>query len=71
MSKGKYPITSQKEIRRQFWADHPQLPRKKVRNYAGTGSMYPTDTRCAFVDYIDYLCRGGMISSALAERVTL
>jgi len=33
--------------------------------------MYVTDTRCAFVDYIDMLHRNGQISDALAQNITL
>ena len=66
-----YPITTQKEIRRIFWETFPDLPRKKIKNYSGNGTMYPTDTRCAFTDFIDYLSRDGQISQALAERATL
>lgn len=63
--------TNQKQIRAAFWATFPNLPRRKIRDYAGTGLMYPTDTRCAFVDYVDGLQRAGEISEALADRATL
>lgn len=42
-----------------------------TRNYAGTGKMYQTDVRCAFVDFIDHLERSNQISTELARRVTL
>jgi hypothetical protein len=64
-------MTSQKEIRAAFWAAHPTLPRRKIRDYAGTGRMHVTDTRCAFVDFVDYLQTSGQISEALANRATL
>lgn len=64
-------LTSQAEVRKAFWEAHPTLPRRRIRNYAGTGKMYPTDVRVAFVDFIDYLERDGQISTALAQRVTL
>ena len=67
----KYPITTQVQIRKIFWEQHPDLPRKKIKNYAGNGTMYCTDTRCAFVDFVDYLARDGQISAALADRATL
>ena len=63
--------TNQKQIRAAFWDAFPNLPRRKIRDYAGTGLMYPTDTRCAFVDYVDGLQRAGEISEALADRATL
>jgi len=64
-------MTTQKQIRAAFWAAHPAWMRVKIRDYAGTGSMYQTDTRCAFVDFVDSLARSGQISEALAHRVTL
>lgn len=63
--------TTQKQIRAAFWAAHPNFPRQKVPNYSGSGSMYVTDTRCAFSDFVDYLARDGQISEELAQRVTL
>ena len=64
-------MTTQKQVRASFWEAHPDLPRRKIRNYSGNGTMYPTDTRVAFVDYVDFLSKDGQISQALAQRVTL
>jgi len=64
-------MTTQKQIRAEFWAAHPTLSRCKIRDYAGTGHMHTTDARCAFVDFVDVLHRNGQISEALANRVTL
>lgn len=66
-----YRITTQRQLRREFKESFPNLPRRKIPNYSGNGTMYPTDTRCAFVDWIDGLCKSGDISPALAERATL
>ena len=63
--------TTQREIRAAFWANHPAVPRKKIKDYSGKGLMFPTDTRVAFCDFVDYLARNGDISPSLAERVTL
>lgn len=60
-----------KQVREQFWCDHPNLSRKRVRAHNGRGWMYLTDTRCAFVDYIDMLHRNGQISDNLAQNITL
>lgn len=60
-----YQYTTQRELRRAFWEQHPGLERKKVNG------DYHVDTRCAFVAWIDYLERSGLISPALAERATL
>ena len=64
-------MTTQKQIRAEFWAAHPTLSRRKIRDYAGTGRMYHVDTRCTFADYVDELHRDGEISEDLAYRVTL
>lgn len=66
-----YAYTTQAQVRAAFWSEHPDLPRRRIRNYSGNGLMYPTDTRCAFVDFVDYLSREHLISHALAHRVTL
>jgi len=64
-------ITTQRELRRVFWQEHPNLTRKKIPNYAGNGRMHVTDTRCAFTDWIDYLSKDNQISQELAQRATL
>lgn len=66
-----YRITSQKALRAEFWRDHPDLPRGKIRNYSGNGTMHPTDVRVAFTDYLDMLSKDGSISQRLAENATL
>lgn len=60
-----YAYTTQRELRAAFWAAHRALARQ-----AGCGHQ-PTDTRVAFVDWIDSLARDGQISQALAQRATL
>lgn len=67
----KHPITNQKQIRREFWELHPELPRRRIRDYTGKNLMHRADTRCAFVDFVDYLERDGQISADLANRATL
>jgi len=65
-----------KEIRALFWKTHPNLPRRRYR-YSWNQSdktaelVYPIDTRCAFVDFIDALHRAGQITDRTAERITL
>jgi hypothetical protein len=69
-------MTNQKQIRAAFWEAFPDLPRRRYR-YSPNRSdktaqlVYPIDTRCAFVDFVDYLQRAGVISEALADRATL
>lgn len=66
-----YQITTQKELRREFWRTFPTLPKKRIKDYSGEGLMYTTDTRCAFVDWVDMLSKDGTISQELAERAEL
>lgn len=69
-------MTNQKQIRAAFWAAHPTLPRRRYR-YSWNSSdktaelVYPVDTRCAFVDFLDYLARDGQITQDMADRATL
>lgn len=72
VSKGKmYTFTTQRQVRSAFWKAHPTLDRKRIPNYSGNGTMYTTDVRCAFTDWIDGLSKDGQISQDLAQRVTL
>jgi len=67
-------LTTQKQVRAAFWMQHagvPGITPRKIRDYSGNGRMHNTDTRCAFVDYVDMLARSGEISESLAQRVTL
>jgi hypothetical protein len=67
-------MTTQAQIRAAFWRDHKGLAgitRRKITDYSGNGKMHNTDTRCAFVDYVDQLSKAGAISADLADRVTL
>jgi hypothetical protein len=64
-------ITTQRELRRLFWKTFPELPRKKIQNYSGNGTMYPTDVRVTWRDWLDALSKDGEISQALAYRATL
>lgn len=64
-------ITNQRELRKLFWHENPGLDRRRIKNYAGDGLMYRTDTRVAFVDFVDQLVKEGRISPELAERATL
>jgi hypothetical protein len=69
-------MTNQKQIRAAFWDAHPTANRKRypARDWTHEDKSsrdYCTDTRCAFVDFVDSLARSGQISEALAQRVTL
>ncbi len=64
-------MTTPKAVRASFWANYPNASRRKIPHYSGTGTMYCTDTRVLFVEYVDMLCRDGDITPELAQRVTL
>ena len=69
-------MTNQKQIRAAFWAAFPELPRRRYRyswnrNDKTAELVYPVDTRCAFVDFLDALARSGQITQTLADRATL
>ena len=69
-------MTTQKQIRAAFWDAHPTADRRRypARDWTREDKSsrgYCTDTRCAFVDFVDHLARSGQISEALAHRVTL
>lgn len=69
-----YTYTNQRELRAAFFAEHegvPGISRRRITNYAGTGKMHNTDTRCAWCDWLDSLARNGEISDALAQRASL
>lgn len=68
--------TNQKQIKELFWEMNPNLSKKRHRyswnqNDKSAELVYSIDTRCAFVDFVDYLQSSGQISEALANRVTL
>ena len=67
-------MTTQKQIRAAFWRDHKSIKgisRRQITDYSGNGKMHNTDTRGAFVDYVDQLSKTGAISPELADRATL
>lgn len=69
-----YTYTTQRELRAAFFREHAGMPGispRRITNYAGTGKMHNTDTRCAWCDWIDALNKNGEISDALANRATL
>ena len=76
-----YPITNQRDLRRAFWHEMDELmrqpgnrmniTRRRITNYAGTGKMHNTDTRCAWCDYVDAMSCNNQISQELAQRATL
>ena len=66
-------FTTQRELRAAFKeiAKELGLPLNRIPAYSGEGKMYPTDTRVAWSDWVDTLCKNGEISPELADRATL
>lgn len=56
-----------KQVCAMFWSDHPTFRRV----YGRDQNDYPTDVRAAFCEYVDWCAREGLITPAVAERVTL
>lgn len=69
-------ITTQRELRDEFWRQHPRFKRRMVkvgpdRYRQATQNDYPTDVRVAWCDWVDHMNKSNQISDALAERATL
>lgn len=65
--KQQYRITTQKQLREEFWSTFEN----EVERRPGSQNNQPTDTRVTFVDWVDQLQHSGDISEKLAERATL
>jgi hypothetical protein len=71
-------LTTQKQVRKAFWEawrrgefEGLSVTPRQITNYSGNGKMHNTDTRCAFVDFVDMLSKSGQLAEGLANRVTL
>lgn len=64
-------IITKKAIRQLFWQENPNLSRKKITSYDGKGKMYKTDTRVAFVDFVQTLHSNKQISDNMVQKITL
>lgn len=60
-------ITTQKELRAEFWVQHPLWKRRGRTKQ----SDYHADVRFAWCSFVDYMQRTGEISEQLAQRATL
>lgn len=70
--------TTQKQVREAFWQawrdgqfKGMNVTPRRITNYSGNGKMHNTDTRCAFVDFLDGLSKSNMLKDGLVERATL
>ena len=57
------------QLRTSFWQTHPEYTESFRKTYRQ--NQYSTTIRAAWVEYVDNLERGGIISEKLAERATL
>lgn len=67
--------TSQRAVCAAFWREHRGLTRVWVNGADGKPcrpqNLQPTDTRVAFVEFVDNLARNGDVTENLASIVTL
>mgnify|MGYP001568628421 CR=1 FL=1 len=61
--------TSEAQVRKAFWQGNEHL-RSQYR-HGKHQNEYTATIRSEFVEFVDMLARGGHISEALAQRVTL
>ena len=60
-------ISTQADLRGNFWAQHPQFARRgRTRQ-----NDYPAEIRMAWCDYVEHMRRNGDISENLAQKATL
>jgi hypothetical protein len=71
-------LTTQRQVRHAFWQAWREgqfrgmnVTTHRITDYSGQGKMHNTDTRSAFVDFVDSLNRNGELAEGLADRVTL
>jgi hypothetical protein len=67
-----YTITTQKQLRDEFWSTFPDVECRTNRNGNPLPqNQQPTDTRMTFRDWLKSLERDGRIPEKLASRATL
>ena len=67
-----YQITTERQVRDAFWQGWtPELKRAVGMRQNKRQNEYPVDVRVEWVDFVDMLCRDGLVSPELAQRVTL
>jgi len=66
-------MTTQKQIRAAFWAEHPDHDLEARRNgtRSKTQNYQTTDCRCEFCDWLGNAAVSGVISADMADRTTL
>lgn len=63
--------TTQAQVRMAFWENVEGLNRVDELKFKRQTGDFRTDTRCAFIDYVDSLVRDGRLKEKLAAKVTL
>lgn len=66
-------ITTQRELRRAFWDNFPELETeaRRRRTLSKGHNAQTTTARTEFCDWLDGLARSGQVSERLADRATL
>jgi hypothetical protein len=57
------------KLRTSFWQNHPEHAESFRKTYRQ--NQYSATIRTAWIDYVDNLANGGIISEKLANRATL
>lgn len=72
-TKIKYPITTQKEIRKAFWQNHPEHEAHALKWQIKTAphNRHNTECRYDFCQFVGFLYNERAISNELANRATL
>lgn len=59
-----------RDLRIQFWNEFPDY-KDAYFSYKKTQNDYPTDVRCAWVDFVERMRKDGLITDRLANNATL
>jgi len=60
-----------KQVRKMFWEYIATDEMRKEFRVRKTQNDYSCDIRCAFVDFVDSLCKDGQITESQCDRITL
>ena len=60
-----------KELRKMFWSEIATPEMRAEYRIRKTQNDYSTDIRCAWVDFIDWACKSGIITEKQCNNATL
>ena len=60
-----------KELREMFWSEIATPEMRAEYRIRKTQNDYSTDIRCAWVDFIDWACKSGIITEKQSNNATL